>query len=225
MRFAFAALLLAPIAAHAARPFVTDDARIVDPQGCQVEMFVKHQRKFHENEFWFLPACNPFGRVELTLGGNWIDSGLGDSRTAFLQAKTLLVPLQTNGAGFAVTVGVARISPEQSPRVSNPYVNGIGSFSLLEDRVVIHANAGALRDRQLDRTRGTWGLGAEVLLYAPRIYGILETYGQRLDKPTRHGGLRIWIVPNRVQVDATVGEQHAAPVDRRFATIGLRVLW
>ena len=34
-----------------------------------------------------------------------------------------------------------------------------------------------------------------------------------------------WVVPNRVQVDATVGSQHATPLDRRFATVGLRLLW
>ena len=39
------------------------------------------------------------------------------------------------------------------------------------------------------------------------------------------GGLRFWIVPNRVQIDSTIGSQHATPFDRRFGTVGLRVLW
>ena len=225
MRLVLAALLLLPLAAHAARPLVTDDARMVDPQGCQVEMFYKRQDKFHESEFWILPACNPFGSVELALGGNRIDSSFGDSRSMILQAKTVLAPLETNGLGFALSAGVARISPSQSQSVSNPYVNGIASLSLADDRVVVHANLGAQRDRQLNLTRGTWGLGAEILLVAPRFYGILETYGQRLEKPTLHGGLRVWAVPNRMQVDATVGRQHASPADRRFATVGVRILW
>lgn len=225
MRAVLAALMLAPLAAHAARPFVTDDARLVDPQGCQVETFYKRQNKFHENEFWVLPACNPFGNLELTLGGNWIDSSFGDSRSTIVQAKTLLKSLETNGVGFALSAGVTRLSPSESPSVSNPHVNGIGSLSLADDRLVLHANLGALRDRQLHRTRGTWGIGAEILLLAPRLYGILETYGQRLEKPTLHGGLRLWVVPNRLQLDATVGQQHAAPVDRRFGTVGVRLLW
>jgi hypothetical protein len=225
-RALLAALALIVSPAYAARPFVTDDARIVDPQGYQIESYYKHQREFHENEFWFLPAFNPWGRVELTLGGNWIDSTQpGDSRSLILQAKTLLVPLQTNGAGFALTLGVAQVTPDQSARVTNPYVNTIGSFSFLDDRVVLHANLGAVHDNQIHLTRGTWGVGAEVLILAPRLYGILETYGQRLEKPTVHGGLRIWIVPNRVQVDSTIGSQHATPFDRRFGTIGLRLLW
>ena len=61
MRLILAALVLIASHAHAARPFVTDDARVVDPQGCQVETFYKRQREFREQEFWILPACNPWG--------------------------------------------------------------------------------------------------------------------------------------------------------------------
>ena len=226
MRLLLAALAFSALPAHAARPLVTDDARLVDPQGCQVETFYKRQREFRESEFWVLPACNPWGRLELALGGNWIDSTQpGDSRTLIAQGKALLVPLQTNGVGFALTLGVAQVSPSQSSSVANPYVNGIGSFSFLDDRVVLHANLGVVRDNQVALTRGTWGLGAEILLVAPRLYVILETYGQRLEKPTLHGGLRFWVVPDRLQVDSTIGTQHATPFDRRFGTIGLRLLW
>jgi len=59
---------------------------------------------------------------------------------------------------------------------------------------------------------------------APRLYGIVESYGATHEKPTVHTGLRIWIVPNRVQVDTTVGLQQSSP-ERRFATVGLRILW
>ena len=226
MRLLLSVLAFSALSAHAARPFVTDDARIVDPRGCQIETYYKHQREFHENEFWFLPACNPWGSVELTLGGNWIDSTRpGDSRSVILQGKTLLKALETNGAGFALTLGIAQVSPVQSASVTNPYVNGIGSFSFFDDRAVLHANLGAVRDNQVHLTKGTWGLGAEILILAPRLYGILEAYGQRLEKPTLHGGLRIWIVPNRVQIDSTIGSQHATPFDRRFGTVGLRFLW
>ncbi|MGH8676203.1 MAG: hypothetical protein ACREVG_18090 [Burkholderiales bacterium] len=225
MRLLLAALALAASLAHAGRPFVTDDARIVDPGGCQIETFYKKQREFRESEFGFIPACNPWGRVELSLGGTWVASDQpGDSRIVALQAKTLLVPLATNGVGFALALGVARVSPFQSRHISNPYLNGIASLSFLDDRVVVHANVGAIRDRQFDLTRGTWGIGAEVLV-TPRFYAIVETYGQRLEKPTLHGGVRVWIIPERLQADATVGMQHSSPFDRRFATVGMRLLW
>jgi hypothetical protein len=215
---ALLSLLIAAAPAQAARPFVTDDARIVDKDGCQVETFVKDQRRFDEREFWFLPACNPWG-TELTLGYIRVDSRpAGDSNTAVLQAKTLLKPLETNGAGYALTLGTF------AGDKASPYVNGIGSFSFAGDRVVLHANVGAIRDNVASLSRWTWGYGAEILLAAPRLYGIVESYGQRAEKPTTHTGLRIWIIPNRVQVDTTVGAQNSAP-ERRFGTVGLRVLW
>jgi hypothetical protein len=217
-RLAVLICMLAAAPAQAARPFVTDDARIVDKDGCQVETFVKRQRRYEESEFWFLPACNPWGS-ELTLGYIRVNSTpAGDTNTAVLQAKTLLKPLEPNGVGFGVTLGALA-----GDRIS-PYVNGIGSFSVADDRVVLHSNIGAVRDNVAAFTRWTWGLGAEVLLAAPRLYGILESYGQRGEKPTLHTGLRIWIVPNRLQVDTTVGLQKSDP-ERRFGTLGLRVLW
>ena len=212
----FAVFLAAPLA-HAARPFVTDDARIVDKDGCQIETFVKRQRRYDEKEFWFLPACNPWG-AELTVGHSGVEGTTGDTSATILQAKMLLKPLATNGAGFALTVGTFY------GKTTNPYVNAIGSFSFADDRVVLHTNLGALRDNVAGMTRGTWGAGAEILLLAPRLYAIAETYGIRGEKPTAHTGLRIWIVPNQVQVDTTIGLQQSSP-ERRFATVGLRLLW
>jgi len=217
MRALLTALLLATPLAHAARPFVTDDARVVDKDGCQVESFVKRQRRFDENEFWLLPACNPWG-AELTAGHSRVDSTLGDTQATILQAKMLLKPLITNGAGFAFTLGTFYGA------TTNPYINGIGSFSFADDRVVVHANLGALRDNAAKITRGTWGIGAEILLIAPRLYAIVEGYGQTGEKPTAHTGLRIWVVPNRLQVDTTVGLQRSS-LERSFGTVGLRILW
>jgi hypothetical protein len=222
---ALASALGAAASAQAARPFVTDDARIVDDGGYQLETFVKEQRAFHEREFWFLPSFNPFGRVELTLGGMGVDSvPAGNSRSLLAQAKTLLKPLETNGSGYALTLGVVRLSPSgPGSGETNPFVNGVGSFSLADDAVVIHTNLGARRDGGADMTRGTWGAGAEIRV-TERLFGIVETYGERGEKPTRHLGLRVWVVPSRVQVDTTLGFEHTDP-ERRFYTVGLRLLW
>jgi len=82
-------LLLFAAPAYAARPFFTDDARIVD--NCQIETFYKEQRSYSGSEFWFLPACNPTG-FELTVGGNRIER----ERNEILQTKLLLKPLEPN---------------------------------------------------------------------------------------------------------------------------------
>jgi len=189
--------------AHAARPFVTDDARIVEH--CQIETFYKEQRTYAGSEFWFLPACNPFG-FEITVGGNRIE---GDANE-ILQTKFLLKRLEPNEIGFALSLGVFG---------GDPYFNFITSRSFADDRFVVHGNLGAFRD-----AGGVWGLGFEALIVAPRVYGILETYGQHRETPTWHYGLRLWVIPDRFQIDATRGEQSGSG-NRQFYTVGLRFLF
>jgi hypothetical protein len=203
-RFVLTLVCIATPLCHAARPFVTDDARTVDPGGCQIETFYKEQRAYSGSEFWFLPACNRLG-LEMTLGGNRIEG----ERNLVVQGKKLLRPLETNGYGLAFSAGYFG---------GDYYVNGIASFSLLNDWSVIHSNLGYFENRP------TWGIGLEQLILPPRIYGILETYGERGEKPTLHGGIRYWVIPNRLQLDSTYGVQQSDPV-RRFFTVGLRFLF
>jgi len=204
-----AALGLASASAHAARPFVTDDARIVDK--CQIETYYKEQQTYSGNEFWFLPACNaeylglPFN-FEITAGGNRVEG----EDNGILQVKFLLKTLETNGAGYAVSLGKVG---------GQPYFNTILSRSILDDRVVFHANLGGFRD-----TGASWGYGAEVLLWAPRVYGIFEGYGVHRETPTYHYGARFWVVPDHFQVDMTQGQQTGTG-NRRFYTVGLRFLF
>jgi hypothetical protein len=206
--------------AHAARPFVTDDARTVDPGGCQIEAFAKQQHRTRESEFWFLPACNPLGNLEMTVGSVNLSDAPASSRTLILQGKTLLRPMRTNDFGIGLTVGTQRTSPTLPAARWNPYVNLITSISFLEDKVVLHANAGALNERSTSRTRGTWGLGAEIAVNE-RIYAIAESYGQEGERPSKQVGVRYWINPNRLQVDATLGGQRG----KNWISLGVRALF
>lgn len=52
--------------AEAARPMLTDDARIVDPKSCQLESWVRDSK--HVTEYWALPACNVGENLEVTIG-------------------------------------------------------------------------------------------------------------------------------------------------------------
>jgi hypothetical protein len=205
------AVLFFAASAQAARPFFTDDARVVDKGHCQLESFYKEQRAYPGSEFWFLPACNPAfapfqSGVELTVGGNRVEG----ERNSIFQGKYLFKELQTNGFGLAGSLGYFG---------SDPYVNGIASFSFFDDRAVVHTNLGTI-----SHSGPTWGLGLEALLAAPRVYGIAEVFGQRGDTPTLHYGLRFWVVPNRFQIDATRGHQSADP-ERRFFSVGIRLLF
>jgi hypothetical protein len=214
----------APLPAHAARPMITDDARLVDAKACQIESWVRVNRS-RPHELWAVPSCNPTGNLELALGGAVAQDGTGLGRgTTLAQAKTLFRPLRTDDFGWGAVLGVAR-DPNIDPvgnLIDNIYAFIPASWSLAGDRVVLHANVGALHDRHERRTRGTWGLGTEIALFGP-VQLIAESFGEGGSKPFRHAGLRIWLVPDRLQVDTTVGTRvGAGGADERWFTVGVR---
>jgi hypothetical protein len=246
---AWVVVLAASAAAPAwgARPFVTDDARIVEPGGYQIETYIKDQRRESETEFWFLPAHNFGGavdRMEWTLGGTVAHSdALSNSNQVVFQAKTLVKPLPENGLGLAFTVGVARVKPGTAQDVPtqvgpvdvpggasssksrvNPFVNFIASYSVLGGQFVFHGNAGLYRETQEDFTQTTWGLAAEIFQLW-RLYPIAEIYGTSGEKPATQVGFRFWAIRERWQIDGTVGSQSADPQSRRWVTLGVRLLW
>ena len=53
---------------------------------------------------------------------------------------------------------------------------------------------------------------------------MFETYGDNHHRHSYQGGVRVWIVPNRVQVDATVGTQAGDYGGSRWISIGMRLL-
>ena len=218
-----AALLLNPTAAHPARPMITDDARTVDPYACQVESWVRTNRS--SREYWALPACNFTGNLELTLGGARTRDATGsETSDVIFQGKTLLKPLETNGYGIALAAGYAgRPAAHAGRPLGGPYMNMPVSFSLADDRVVLHTNVGARHVRDEGRARATWGLGSETLI-SPRVFLIAETFGESRSNASYQLGVRYWIVPNHVQVDTTYGNQYGNKSDARWFSIGLRLL-
>lgn len=218
---ALAVTLALPPAAHAARPLITDDARTVDAKACQMESWVRSNQG--SREYWALPACNFTGNLELTLGGGRIKDAEG-SRTAgiVLQGKTLFKPLDAGGWGIGLAAGAVR-RPEDRRSVSEMYAYVPASFSFRDDKAFVHVNAGVLRDRVASTTRFTWGAGTEVQLNE-RAWLIAETFQQQEGRPFFQAGMRYWIAPNHVQVDATVGNRFGSRSDERWFSIGLRLL-
>lgn len=206
--------------AHAARPMITDDARLTDGGSCQVESWVHLHGSQHE--LWALPACNPGGNFELTFGGAlaWAD-GHQESGALVIQGKTLLKPLESNGYGIGFAAGYA--TQPGSAHTGNPYFYVPVSFSLADDHVVIHTNFGYTRERENQENRLTWGLGSEIQL-TPRAWLIAESYGQDKGNPFFQMGVRYWIVPGHVQVDTTYGSRFGAISDQHWFSIGLRLI-
>jgi len=180
--------------AHAARPLTTDDARLTTAQSCQLESWLRYYP--HSHEAWALPACNPTGNLEFSVGvGRAASDGQGATRDYAFQAKTLFRTLETNGWGWGLAAGT----------VSHP-----GSV------------VGPNRLGMSGSNAATWGLGAEIQASA-RIMVIAETFGDNHNNPYWQIGGRVSIVPNLIQIDATVGHQYSGPFGGRCFSVGLRL--
>ena len=221
---AVAAGMAASVPAHAARPMVTDDARIVDDKSCQVESWAR--RNVDSTEFWALPACNPWGGAELTLGGSWANvDGATHFAAQVVQAKTLFRPYEPGGWGVGLAVGTFRYLQRERENgwPGDAYFYVPVSVAVGSDDLVMHVNAGASHHRDESRTVATWGLGAEARL-SERLYFIPETFATDRGRPFFQAGLRYWVIPSRVQVDATYGNRLVSDSRERWFSLGLRLL-
>ena len=143
----FLAMLIAVPAGSAwsARPFVTDDARLTTAGSCQLETWTRMYRD--SAEFWALPACNPGGNLELTVGGGqavYDDQALSSNSDYVFQVKTLLRKLETNEVGIGVAAGTVR-HPAVNPGpnlMGNTYAYVPVSVPLADNQLVMHLNTG-----------------------------------------------------------------------------------
>jgi hypothetical protein len=215
---------LVHLPAEAARPFVTDDARLTTAGSCQFESWTRFYAD--STEVWALPACNPTGNLELTVGGGqarYQDTSLSTSEDYVFQAKTLFRTLETNGWGWGAAIGTVR-HPEINPgpnQHGNTYLYFPLSLSFADDRVVMHLNTGWLHDKSLSRQRLTWGIGSEINA-THRLTLVAESFGDNLANPYWQTGVRYAIIPNLFQVDATVGQQTGTSEGNRWISFGLR---
>ena len=222
---ALASLITAISDAHAARPMSTDDARIVDAKACQLESWAKNRKE--STEYWLQPACNFTGNLELTLGSaRTIGKGenAGQRSTDWLvQGKTLFRELEPNGWAWGLAVGNVRHPSAPGSGAGDIYAYVPVTFSLRDDRLLLHTNVGWLREDQTHRQRMTWGLATEAQL-SPGTWLIAEAFGQNQGRPYYHMGVRHWLVPNHVQIDATFGNRMGSGAQERWLSIGLRLL-
>lgn len=215
-------LLTLPGLALAARPLVTDDARIVDAKACQLETWIK--RHGGTLEYWAVPACTPVDNVEITAGGAlaWERGGEAGRRfdSALLQFKTLLRPFDERTWGMGLVAGALEHPYESSDLLGSFYTYAPISLALAPD-IALHLNPGWLYERNSDRRALTWGAGGEVGL-TPHIQWIGETYGEEGDGNYYQAGFRFWVVPEHVQIDTTYGNRFGG--GESFWTFGLRLI-
>jgi hypothetical protein len=217
------ALLAATAPAMAARPFVTDDARLTTAGSCQLESWARIYPD--SREFWALPACNPGGNFEITAGGGVAKFDGESSTTDYVfQGKTLFRAMEPNDWGIGLAAGTI-LHPDINPgpnQLGNVYAYVPISKSFADDTVVVHLNLGWLHDRDSSKERATWGVGGEFQL-TPRLLGIAETFGDSQPNSYWQAGVRYAIIPGLFQVDATVGARYGGDSDSRWVSFGIRL--
>jgi hypothetical protein len=215
-------LLLLSTQAKAARPFVTDDARLTSSGSCQLESWTR----LYENssEIWALPACNPFGNLEVTLGaGVSRDDNAATTQDYIAQIKTLFKPLETNGWGIGFAAGrVFHPEINAGPNLfGNTYLYVPASFSFNDDQLVIHTNIGLLKEDKTNAIKTTFGIGSEYRL-TNNVLGIAELFGDDKQKPFMQIGFRYSLMPNLFQLDATLGQPVAGKSEDSWLSFGAR---
>lgn len=141
------------------------------------------------------------------------------------QAKILFRPLTTNDFGWGLGIGTIR-HPEINPgpnQLGNTYAYLPYSVSFKDDALVLHINLGWLQDQATRQDNLTWGVGGEFQTAFPRLSAIAETYGDNRTPSYWQLGGRFAIIPGRVQIDATVGQQFSASTSARWVSLGLRL--
>jgi hypothetical protein len=208
---------------HAARPMSTDDANIVDHNSCQLESWVKTTHTSFER--WAVPGCNFGGDIEWSVGGNaQQDQNLPSTQFWLAQAKKRWRVVDDNTIGISTTVGVIQthVALPGQPVDKDYFVNAPVTIPLGDDRYV-HLNGGWVNHQALKVNRATWGLGGEWPI-RPNVIGIAETYGESNNGTRYQVGLRFWVVPKRMQIDTTYGNQVGQPEHLRWFTLGIRLL-
>jgi len=227
--------------AHAVRPFVTDDARVVGGHQAQVETWVRYDRLGLQH--WALPAFGPIDPLELTLGGlHGLARGERDhySLSAPLgQAKLLLHPVKHRGwPGLAAAGGVRAPAGwgDYKAKAWDGFAYMAATTSLFDEgRLFIHVNvglAGTTDPQSSHALAPIWGVGQQL-----RLVGGLHLVGEIFSgdpyaansSGAGQVGLR-YAFSDQVQIDGTLGGgiwgDAALPM---WGSLGLRfvsgVLW
>ena len=167
-------LVFAARDAHAIRPFVTDDARVVGEAHLQLETYWRRDRESAQH--WLLPAVGPTDWLKLTLGAvhgvNGFRAYPDEPKYAIagplLQGKILLretVPNRPPGLALALggITGLGRGGFEPPGESGFAYLAATQAF-FKEDDFLVHMNVGvaAVNAEGFPPARFTYGIGTQV---------------------------------------------------------------
>jgi len=220
MKNLFFFLLLFTQSSWAIRPFVTDDARVLDYGQIGSEIWVE-QAKI-DSDYLFtehaLLSWNFYKWIEVTAVGNF-QTHDGDILffNPVAQGKVLLAKAGSDSQpGLAISA--AHIfnagSGEERERASSSYLLGMSTIRFKDDHLIIHTNLGftnAATAAGKQKTRAFWGLGFDHSLHEFnwRVIGEVysgDPYSAYRSPVAAQGGLR-WLYHHQYSFDLVFGGQ------------------
>lgn len=217
----------------AVRPFVTDDARVLDPHTMQMETSVRYDKDVFSN--LTLVALNPLEKIELTLGfanGFNMDSQSNRSYSItgpLMQLKYLFWEAKPNsypGLAFALGASPPWGRGDFRPERWSEFFYIAATESLFDkDRVLIHANIGVSTANPA--TVATWGIGTQIRLVGG-LNGVFEVfyndpYAGKIGGAYQ-SGFR-YVISDKIQADMTVGSGlFGSNQINTFVGMGLRIV-
>jgi hypothetical protein len=214
-------LIVAASAAQAGEPLVTDDAAIVSPKTCQIEVWA---RSLHDGrEYWAQPACNFTGNVEFDVAGAREEPNGSDSSGMLqLQAKSVLFASPGNLWSFGVVGGAARDtgSPHGSSAFQSYYAKALASWRPRSE-LEMDFNLGASNAYGL----GTFALAGVAVQYAivPSVEWLAEIYRDAPGRAKYQLGLRWIVVPDRFETYISYGDRFGGPPSQWAVIAGIRL--
>ncbi|HVN96577.1 MAG TPA: hypothetical protein VMT62_09125 [Syntrophorhabdaceae bacterium] len=232
----FVSVILAGVFARralAVRPFVTDDARILDEHTMQLEASVRYDKDVFTN--LNLVAMSPVKKSEITMG--FVDGFPLDveSNRSFsitgplIQYKYLLWEAKPNGyPGMAFATGA---SPpwgrgDLRPNRWSEFLYLAATESLFDkERVLIHGNIGISTTNPA--TVATWGVGTQIRMIGG-LNGVFEVFYNDPYAGKTGGAFQAgfrYIVSDKIQIDMTTGSGlFGSEQLNTFVGMGLRLV-
>lgn len=203
-------------ASHAGRPLFTDDASVTESDSCQIESWMQFSDAVRES--WIVPACNPFGNLEISVAMAEINPESGSTSQVYaVQGKSILLPIPDQGVGVGLAFGVAHDAESDATDVYG-YVPL--SLALPHEPLSAHVNLGWYRNDAEHAHHATWAIAA-VYRFTEQVTGFAESLGDHRSDPMFHAGFSYALVPGRVNLDATYGRDTDADADRSFGSLGI----
>jgi hypothetical protein len=209
-------------AAHAGRPFATEDAGVLEAVACEFEAFGARARALDaatEGSYAAQFGCGVGANTQLALAVSRLRAGGERATGVALAGKTALWPPAEQGVGvtLAYAIGAAKAGNGDWEHDASALVL---VASEQRGRIVYHGNLGLVRDEIAGSSATAWAFAVERL--GARFDVGFEVFSENSRSPWVGVGARYAVTPEKFYLDASFA-QRTNSTRAQLVTVGLKV--